>query len=62
MVRPNLHDPGAVLGAVKAKLYERPWRAGLDRACARRMSRDASRDEGTAISANQGTDAMGSRR
>ena len=40
MVRPNLHDPGAVLGTVKAKLCERPWRAGLDRACARRMSRD----------------------
>ena len=39
MVRSNLHDPGAVLGTVKAKLCERPWRAGLDRACARRMSR-----------------------
>jgi hypothetical protein len=38
MVRPNLHDPGAVLGAVKAKLCERPWRTGLDRACARRVS------------------------
>jgi hypothetical protein len=30
MLRPNLHDPGAVLGAVKAKLCERPWRAGLE--------------------------------
>jgi hypothetical protein len=39
MVRPNLHDHGAVLGTVKANLCERPWRAGLDRACARRMSR-----------------------
>jgi hypothetical protein len=39
MIRPNLHDPGAVLGAVKAELCERPWRAGLDYACARRMSR-----------------------
>ena len=39
MVRPNLHDPGAVLGTVKAKLCERPWRADLDRACARRMPR-----------------------
>ena len=57
MVRPNLHDPGAVLGSVKAKLCERPWRAGLDRACARRM-RGTGRDEGTATSANQGTDEM----
>jgi hypothetical protein len=40
MVRPNLHDPGDVLGAVKAKPYGRPWRANLDRACARRMSRE----------------------
>jgi hypothetical protein len=39
MVRPNLHDPGAVLGTIKAKLCERPWRADLDRACARRMPR-----------------------
>ena len=39
MVRPNLHDHGAVLGTIKAKLCERPWRADLDRACARRMSR-----------------------
>ena len=39
MARPNLHDPGVVLGTVKAKPYGRPWRAGLDRACARRMSR-----------------------
>jgi len=39
MARPNLHDPGGVLGAVKAKPCGRPWRAGLDRACARRMSR-----------------------
>jgi hypothetical protein len=39
MVRPNLHDPGAGLGAVKAKPYGRPWRTGLDRTCARRMSR-----------------------
>jgi hypothetical protein len=38
MVRPNLHDGSAVLGAVKAKLCERPWRAGLDRDCARRLS------------------------
>jgi hypothetical protein len=38
MVRPNQHDPRAVLGTVKAKLCERPWRAGLDRACARRLS------------------------
>ena len=36
MVRPNLHDRGAVLGTIKAKLCERPWWAGLDRACARR--------------------------
>jgi len=27
-----------VLGTVKAKLCERPWRADLDRACARRKS------------------------
>ena len=40
MARPNLHDPGAVLGTVKAKPCGRPWRAGLDRACARRMSRE----------------------
>ena len=39
MVRPNLHDRGAVLGAVKAKPCGRPWRTGLDRTCARRMSR-----------------------
>jgi hypothetical protein len=39
MVRPNLHDPDAVLGTVKAKPCGRPWWAGLDRACARRMSR-----------------------
>ena len=39
MVRPNPHDRGAVLGTIKAKLCERPWRAGLDRVCARRMSR-----------------------
>jgi hypothetical protein len=38
MVRPNLHDPGAVLGTVKAKPCGRPRRAGLDRACARRLS------------------------
>ena len=38
MVRPNLHDPGAVLGTVKAKLCERPLWAGLDSAGARRMS------------------------
>jgi hypothetical protein len=40
MVRPNLHDLGAVLGAVKAKPCGRPWRTGLDRAYARRMSRE----------------------
>ena len=39
MVRPNLHDPGAVLGTIKAELCERPLWAGLDCACARRMSR-----------------------
>ena len=39
MVRPNPHDHGAVLGPIKAKLCERPLWAGLDRACARRMSR-----------------------
>ena len=38
MVRPNLHDHGAVLGTIKAELCERPLWAGLDRACARRVS------------------------
>ena len=38
MVRPNLHDHGAVLGTIKAELCERPLWAGLDRACARRTS------------------------
>ena len=39
MVRPNLHDHGAVLGTIKAKPCGRPLWAGLDRTCARRMSR-----------------------
>ena len=58
MVRPNLFDPGAVLGLVKAKPCGRPWRAGPDRTCARRLMRATGRDEGTATSANQGTDEM----
>ena len=39
MVRPNLFEHRAVLDTVKAKPYGRPCRAGLDRACARRMSK-----------------------
>ena len=39
MVQPNLFEHRAVLGTIKAKLCERPWRADLDRACARRMPR-----------------------
>jgi hypothetical protein len=59
MVRPNLHDLGAVLGPAK---FKRPWWAGLDRACARRLMRNVGRGEGTAINTNQGTDEMRSRR
>ena len=39
MVRPNLFEHGVVLGTVKAIPCGRPYRAGLDRTCARRMSR-----------------------
>ena len=39
MVRPNLSEHRAVLGTLKAMPCGRPWWAGLDRACARRVSR-----------------------
>ena len=45
MVRPNLHDRGAVLGTIKAKLCERPWRADLDRACASHVEGQAGMKE-----------------
>jgi hypothetical protein len=38
LLHPNLCEHRAVLGPPKAKPYARPCRAGLDRACARRMS------------------------
>lgn len=40
MVRPNLLDAGSVLGALKATPLRAALRAGLDHACARRMSRE----------------------
>ena len=58
MVRPNLHDRGAVLGTIKAKLCERPWQAPTLTVPARVACRGSGRDEGTAISTNQGTDKM----
>jgi hypothetical protein len=61
MVRPNLHDPGAALGTIKAKLCERPWRPALT-VPARVAYRESGRDEGTVVSTNQGTDEMMSRR
>ena len=53
MQSPDLLDPGAVLGTVKARpgsgraRREVSVTAGLDRACARRDRRCAGRDEGT---------------
>jgi hypothetical protein len=61
MQSPDLLDPRAVLGTVKARpgSAQRGVRsavtAGLDRACARRDRRYAGRDEGTALSTNKGT-------
>jgi hypothetical protein len=40
MVRPNLLDAGSVLDALKATPLRAALRAGLDHACARRMSRE----------------------
>lgn len=62
MQAPDPLDPRAVLGAVKAQpgnagASRKPpsATAGLDRPCARRDRRSASRDEGTAIGSNKGT-------
>ena len=61
MQSPNPFDPRAVLGAVKARpgnagaSCKPSATAGLDRPCARRNRRCAGRDEGTALSSNQGT-------
>jgi hypothetical protein len=61
MQSPDLLDPRAVLGAVKARpgsgraRREVSVTAGLDRACARRDRRCAGRDEGTALGTNKGT-------
>jgi hypothetical protein len=61
MQSPDLLDPRAVLGAVKARPRNtgasRKCRAtaGLDRACARRDRHRAGRDEGTVPQPNKGT-------
>ena len=61
MQAPDLLDPRAVLGAVKARpgaagASRKPGpTAGLDRPCARRDRRSVGRDEGTAFGSNKGT-------
>ena len=48
--RPNLHECGTVLGAVKTKPFGwPPTAADPDSSCARRPAATAGRDEGTAL-------------